>query len=440
MSRTQSLGRISTRLRRIATMAREDPERVFTSLSHYIDEYFLAEAFARIRKNGAAGVDGQTASEYAENLMENLRSLLERFKSGRYRAPPVRRVHIPKAPGKTRPIGIPTLEDKLLPKAVAMVLEAIYEEDFQDCSYGFRPRRSAHQALKALRDQLMRMDGCFVYEVDIRSFFDDLGHPHLRAFLDHRVRDGVLRRAIDKWLNAGIFEEGTITHPVKGTPQGGVISPLLANVYLHEVLDKWFAEEVRPRLQGFSCLIRYADDFVILCSNERDVRRIAAVLPKRFGRFDLTLHPEKTRLVRFQRPARWARPKRPDRPGTFDFLGFTHMWGLSRRNNWVVQQKTMAKRLARGLRDLAEWCRKYRHRPLRWQHEKLSAKLLGHYAYYGITGNAKAIGAFYWRACRAWQRALQRRSQRKRLRWRKFLRKVLANFPLPEPKIVHRYA
>jgi len=440
MSRTQSLGRISTRLRRIATMAREAPERVFTSLSHYIDEYFLAEAFQRIRKNGAPGVDGQTASEYAENLMENLRSLLDRFKSGRYRAPPVKRVHIPKAPGKTRPIGIPTLEDKLLQKAVTMVLEAIYEEDFLNSSYGFRPRRSAHQALKALRDQMMRMGGCYVYEVDIRSFFDDLGHPELRAFLDLRVRDGVLRRAIDKWLNAGVMEEGNVTHPVKGTPQGGVISPLLANVYLHEVLDKWFATEVQPRLSGYSYLVRYADDFVILCSNERDVRRIAAVLPKRFGRYGLTLHPDKTRLVRFQRPARWARPKRADRPGTFDFLGFTHMWGLSRRNNWVVQQKTMSKRLARGLRSISDWCREHRHHPLKWQHEKLSAKLLGHYAYYGITGNAKAITAFYWRTSRAWQRALQRRSQRSRLRWEKFLRKILANFHLPLPKIVHRYA
>ena len=421
-------------------MAREAPDRVFTSLSHYIDEYFLAEAFHRIRKTGAPGVDGQTASEYAENLMENLRSLLDRFKSGRYRAPPVKRVHIPKAPGKTRPIGIPTLEDKLLQKAVAMVLESIYEEDFSDSSFGFRPRRSAHQALKALRDQLMRMGGCYVYEVDIRSFFDDLDHSHLRAFLDLRVRDGVLRRAIDKWLKAGILEEGNITHPVKGTPQGGVISPLLANIYLHEVLDKWFAEEVRPRLRGFSCLIRYADDFVILCSQEQDVHRIAAVLPKRFGRFGLSLHPEKTRLVRFQRPARGARPKRSDRPDTFDFLGFTHRWGLSRRNNWVVQQTTIAKRLARSLRNISDWCREHRHSPLRWQHEKLCAKLLGHYAYYGITGNAKAIGSFYWQVCRAWQRALKRRSQRRRLRWGRFLRKILANFPLPMPKIVHRYA
>ena len=365
MSRTQSLGRISTRLRRIAETARKDPERVLTSLAHYIDEYFLVEAFARIRKNGAPGVDGQTASEYAENLMVNVRSLRDRLKSGRYKAPPVRRVYIQKGQGKTRPIGIPTLEDKILQKAVAMVLEAVYEEDFMSCSYGFRPNRSAHQALKALRDQVMWMNGGWIYEVDIQSFYDDLDHPHLRSFLDLRVRDGVLRRAIDKWLTAGVLEEGVVKQPVKGTPQGGVISPLLANVYLHEALDKWFAAEVQPRLSGPSYLVRYADDFVILCANGQDARRIAAVLPKRLGRFGLTLHPDKTRLVRFERPARWARPKRPDRPGTFDFLGFTHMWGLSRRNYWVVQQKTVTKRLSRSLREIGEWCRRYRHRPTR---------------------------------------------------------------------------
>jgi len=440
MSRTLNLGRISTRLRRIAKVAREDSQRVLTSLSHYIDEYFLAEAFARIRKDGATGVDGQTAKEYAENLMDNLRSLLDRFKSGRYRAPPVRRVHIPKGEGKTRPIGIPTLEDKVLQKAVALVLEAVYEEDFLPFSYGFRPSRSAHQALRDLRNRLMSMGGGWVYEVDIRSFYDDLDHTHLRSFLDLRVRDGVLRRTIDKWLKAGVLEEGKVTRPVKGTPQGGVISPLLANVYLHEALDKWFATEVQPRLSGRSYLIRYADDFVILCAVERDAHRIANVLPKRLGRFGLTLHPDKTRLVRFRRPAGKVNPKGPDRPGTFGFLGFTHRWGRSRRKNWVVQQTTMTTRLSRALRGIGEWCRKYRHRPLGWQQEKLSAKLLGHYAYYGITGNSDAIGAFYWFTCRAWQRALKRRSQRKRLRWKKFIAKILPRFPLPEPRIVHRYA
>jgi RNA-directed DNA polymerase len=297
------LDTVSTKLQRIATLAREDPQRAFTSLAHHIDLDFLREAWRRTRKDAAPGVDRVTADEYAANLEANLADLLERFKSGRYRAPPVRRVHIPKGSGsETRPIGIPTLEDKVLQRAVAMVLEAIYEQDFLDCSYGFRPGRSAHQALGMLQHGLWRMHGGFVLEVDIQRFFDTLEPAHLRDFLDQRVRDGVIRRSIDKWLKAGVFETGQVTYPESGTPQGGVISPLLANLYLHEVLDRWFAEEVQPRLEGQSFLIRYADDFVIVFSSERDAHRVMDVLPKRFGRYGLTLHPQKTRLTRFQRP------------------------------------------------------------------------------------------------------------------------------------------
>lgn len=240
MSRTLILGNISTRLRRIAKLAREDRQRVLTSLAHNIDEYFLWEAFARTRKDGAPGVDGQTSEEYAEELGGNLRSLLARFKSGRYKAPPVRRKHIPKAPGKLRPIGILTLEDKILQRAVTMVLEAVYEEDFLPCSYGFRRGRSPHQALQELRAGIMSMNGGWIFEVDIQNFYEELDRGHLGSFLDLRVRDGVLRRAIGKWLKAGVLEEGVIHHPETGTPQGGVISPLLSNIYLHEVVDKWF--------------------------------------------------------------------------------------------------------------------------------------------------------------------------------------------------------
>jgi group II intron reverse transcriptase/maturase len=232
-----------------------------TTLAHHIDVDFLREAYRRTRKDGAPGVDRQTADEYAQNLEANLQALLDRFKSGTYRAPPVKRVHIPKGDGsKTRPIGIPTFEDKVLQRAVAMVLEAIYEQEFLDCSYGFRPNRSAHQALDALWKTLTEMKGGWVLEVDIKGFFDSLDHGHLRGFLDQRVRDGVLRRAVDKWLKAGVMEAGVLTHPDAGTPQGGVVSPLLANVYLHEVLDRWFETQVRPRLVGRATLIRYADD------------------------------------------------------------------------------------------------------------------------------------------------------------------------------------
>jgi len=284
-------------------------------LAHHIDIELLREAHELVRKDGAVGVDGQTAAEYAEALEENLASLLERFKSGAYKAPPVRRVHIPKGSGsKTRPIGIPTFEDKILQRAVLMVLEAVYEEDFLPCSFGFRRGRSAHQALETFWRSSMDMGGGVVLEVDIEGFFDSLAHVHLRSFLDERVRDGVIRRTIDKWLKAGVLEAGRVMHPNEGSPQGGVISPLLANVYLHHVLDTWFENEIKPRLKGRAFLVRYADDVVIVLENEDDARRLKAVLPKRFAKYGLKLHPEKTRDVPFRRPAQ--RGHDDNKPGT----------------------------------------------------------------------------------------------------------------------------
>jgi RNA-directed DNA polymerase len=252
---------VSTRLQRVAKLAKEAPSMAFTSLSHHIDVEFLKEAYRRTRKDGATGVDGQTAVEYEANLEDNLQSLLDRAKSGTYRAPPVRRVRIPKGEGQeTRPIGIPTFEDKVLQRAVAMLLEAVYEQDFKDCSYGFRPGRSAHQALEVLRQGTMRKGGGWVIEVDIRRYFDTLDHSHVREILSQRVRDGVVMRLIGKWLNAGILEDGELTYPEAGTPQGGVISPLLANVYLHHVLDQWWVRDVLPQMYGRAFLVRYADD------------------------------------------------------------------------------------------------------------------------------------------------------------------------------------
>jgi RNA-directed DNA polymerase len=326
MPGTPSPDPISTRRRRIAELARRSPQAALTTLAHHIDIDWLNEAYRATRKDGAVGVDGQTAQDYAVDLEGNLRSLLDRAKSGRYQAPPVRRVHIPKGTGpETRPIGIPTFEDKVLQRAVAMVLESVYEQDFLDCSYGFRPGRSAHQALDALWHRLMEVGGGWVLEIDIRKFFDNLGHCHLREILSRRVRDGVLLRLIGKWLNAGVMEDGCVTHPESGSPQGGVISPILANAYLHEVLDEWFEHTVKPRLKGRAHLIRYADDAVLVFEHEGDARRVLDVLPKRFGKYGLTLHPEKTRLVPFQGPRPGAPPRpRQERPGTFEFLGFTH--------------------------------------------------------------------------------------------------------------------
>lgn len=437
MSGSLNLGSISTRLRRIAKLAREDKDRSFLSLAHYIDEYWLQEAYSRTRKDGAVGVDGTTAKQYAEQLGENLRSLLDRFKSGQYQAPPVRRVHIPKGSGsETRPIGIPSFEDKVLQRAVAMVLEALYEEDFLDCSYGFRPGRSAHDALRDLWQELMGIGGGWVLEVDIRSFFDELDHGHLRTFLDRRVRDGVIRRAIGKWLQAGVLEEGRLRHPVTGTPQGGVISPLLANIYLHEVVDRWFEEEVKPRLGGRATLIRYADDLVIVFAEEQDARRVEAVLPKRVARFGLRLHPEKTRLVHFQVPRDKGNGPQSKGLGSFTFLGFTHFWGRTRKGNWAVKRKTASSRFTRSMCRVRQWCRRWRHEPVTWQQRQLSRSLNGHYAYYGITGNYQALNNFHRQVTREWRKWLNRRSQKAKMAWERFNR-LLATHPLPRPRIVH---
>lgn len=364
--------------------------------------------------------------------------ILDRFKSGLYRAPPVKRAHIPKGNGsETRPIGIPTFEDKVLQRAVAMVLEAVYEQDFLDCSYGFRRGRSAHDALRVVRQELSELGGGWVLEVDIRSFFDELDRGHLRSFLDRRVRDGVIGRAIGKWLQAGVMEEGRVRHPETGTPQGGVISPLLANIYLHEVVDRWFAEEVKPRLAGRAELVRYADDLVIVFANEADARQVAEVLPKRLGRFGLRPHPEKTRLVSFRRPPWGSDDSGPSGPGTFVFLGFTHFWGKGRkRGSWVVKRTTAASRFARSMNRVREWCRRRRHEPLVVQQRQLSRRLHGHYGYYGIIGNFRALDNFYRQVTREWRKWLDRRSGKPSMPWERFVR-LLGVYPLPRPKIVH---
>jgi len=442
MAETRGSTTVSTKLERIAKLAREMPQAALTTLAHYIDIDWLREAYRRTRKDGATGIDRQTAEEYARNLDENLRSLLERAKSGSYVAPPVRRVHIPKAGdgSQTRPIGIPTFEDKVLQRAVAMVLEAVYEQSFYECSYGFRPGRSAHQALRVVQSQTVKMAGKWVLEVDIRNFFGTLDHSLLRTIVRKRVRDGVLLRLIGKWLNAGVMENGAIEFPETGTPQGGVISPILANVYLHEVLDEWFARQVVPRLAGRATLVRFADDFVIIFEHERDARRVFDVLPKRMAKYGLTLHPEKTRLIDFRRPGLRVSAS-PDnngdacsRPGTFDLLGFTHYWAKSRKGYWVVKQKTAADRFRRTLKRIAEWCRQYRHAPIREQWAAMRRKLLGHFGYFGITGNSYALHTFRFRAVAVWHKWLSRRSQRARLSWEKMLR-LLACYPLPQPRI-----
>jgi RNA-directed DNA polymerase len=434
----------STQRQRIADMAEQRPEMAFTSLNHLLDLSVLYEAFRKTPVKKAPGVDGQTAADYEANLMGNLKSLLERAKSGTYHAPPVRRVHISKGSGnETRPIGIPTFEDKVLQRAVVMLLEPLYEPLFHEGSHGFRPGRSAHQALESLWQQTMATQGGWILDVDIRKFFDTLDHGRLREFLHHRVRDGVLLRLIGKWLNAGVMENGNLSFPDEGTPGhrraalvDGVISPLLANIYLHYVLDEWIEQEVKPRLRGDVFLIRYADDFVLGFRCEADARRVLELLPSRFSEYGLAIHPDKTRLVRFRPRVRTRGTKPTDLPHTFDFLGFTHFWGRSRKGRWVVRRKTASNRLTRAITKITEWCRRNRHRPLIEQQAKLRQKLQGHYNYYGITGNSASLSKLYHFATRAWKKWLSRRNRERRWNW-DCHRRMMERYPLPVPVAVH---
>lgn len=438
MTETASLDNISTKLGRIAKMARDNPGKAITTLAHHIDDAWLHEAYRRTRKTGARGVDGQSGAEYATKLEDNLRSLLGRAKSGAYRAPPVRRVHIPKDGTETRPLGIPTFEDKVLQRAVTMLLEAVYEQDFLDCSYGFRPGRSARQAIETLRTAAVIHAGGWAVELDIRKFFDSVDRSVLQEVLRRRVRDGVILRLIAKWLKAGVMERGTVTRPDSGTPQGGVISPMLANILLHEVLDAWFEHEVRPRLKGQATLVRYADDAVMMFSEEGDAKRVLEVLPKRFGKYGLTLHPEKTKLVAFERPdrpSRWSVRRGgagPARPETFDFLGFTFHWGKSLAGKWVVRTRTSKSRFQRTMKSITAWCRMHRHHALDDQRRALNQKLRGHYAYFGRVGNYGRLWEIYARTRATWRCWLSRRSHKARLTW-PAMNRLLERYPLLKP-------
>jgi RNA-directed DNA polymerase len=323
---------VSTKQEHIAKLARAYPERAFFTLSQYIDFEWVWYAYDQTRKDGAVGVDEQTAEEHAANLEQNLLTLVDQLKSGLYRAPPVRRHYIDKADGSKRGLGIPCFADKVAQRAIVLLLEPIYEQDFMDCSFGFRPERNAHQALQAVRTAIMERGGRWVLDVDLRKYFDSIDRAKLREILDRRVTDGVVRRLIDKWLNAGVFEDGQLHYPDLGTPQGGVISPCLANVFLHYVLDEWFAEEVQPRLRRPSTLVRFADDFVAIFGCKADADRVLAVLARRMGKYGLQLHPDKTRMVDFRPMKKATVPSDEAKLATtFNFLGFLHVWGKSRK-------------------------------------------------------------------------------------------------------------
>ena len=424
---------MSTGLQRVAERAKHEPAARFHSLAHLMDVNLLVGAYNRLRKGAAVGVDGVTKEQYGQELEKNLRDLHERLKTKRYRHQSIRRMHIPKEKGKTRPIGISATEDKVVQNALREVLEAVYEQDFLDCSYGFRPGRSAHDAVRALTQAVGKREANWILEIDIASFFDSMCRTQLVEMLRKRVADGSVLRLVGKCLQVGVLDGVEHITPDEGTAQGSTLSPLLANVYLHYVLDLWFHEEVRPRLRGKAILVRYADDAVFGFERQDDAERVMEVLGKRLARFGLKLHPEKTRLLSFRRPGRSQRKDRG--PATFDFLGFTWYWRGTRNGGWAVTCKTRRARLARAFKAAHDWCRSNRHLPVKEQHAALTRRVQGHMNYFGVNGNIRSIKRLVHRVAVVWHMWLNRRSQRARLNWERF-NDLLRDFPLPTPRIV----
>jgi RNA-directed DNA polymerase len=435
MPNASTLVDMSPGLLKVVERAQREPEGRFHALAHLIDMPALERAYRRQRADAAVGIDGVTKEQYGQALEVNLQDLHARLKAKRYRHQPIRRVHIPKAQGKTRPIGISAFEDKVVQDAVREVLEAIYEQDFLGCSYGFRPGRSAHDAVRTLEQSVHRGEVRWIFEADIVSFFDSLDRTELKKMLEVRVADGSLLRLIGKCLHVGVLDGGAVVEPELGTVQGSVLSPLLGNIYLHYVLDRWFATEVKPRLRGKTTLLRYCDDFIIGFEREEDARRVRVVLEKRLERFGLTLPPDKTRLLPFWRPP--TTQQSGQGPATFDFVGFTFYWRRTRTGYWRMGCKTRRASLRRAKQAIYDWCRRHRHQSVEAQHAALSRRLRGHFNYFGVNGNFQSLLQLVGATKRAWYKWLCRRSQRKRLTWERFT-DFLRQRPLPRPRIMVR--
>jgi group II intron reverse transcriptase/maturase len=427
---------VFTKIRRLSEKAKREPEAQFTSLAHLLTIELLGEAYRRLRKDASPGVDGITAQEYEQELEGNLRTLHRRLREGSYRAQPVRRVYIEKENGKLRPLGVPALEDKIAQRAVLLVLEAIYEQDFLPCSYGFRPGRGAHDALDGVFRAVVAGKVNYVLDADIKGYFDNIVREQLMDLIRRRVKDRSLLRLISKWLHIGVLENGRLLPTTKGTPQGAVISPWMANVYLHYVLDVWLEQDVKPRLRGEVYLVRYADDFVVCLQYKDDAERFASVLRKRFGKYGLELSEEKTRLISFGRFAGTGpRGEWVSKPPTFDFLGFTHICARGRNGKFVVHVRTARKRKRSAMKRIAEWCQLNRHLSVPEQHRELNRKLQGHYNYYGRRSNYDCLRRVFKFTERTWCKWLQRRGDRHRLSWEAFFQ-LLQRYPLLPPRVV----
>ena len=422
-------------LESIARKAKEAPRERFTALAHHLTEEFLKETYVQMNRRGAAGVDRISMAAYGQNLESNLANLVDRLKRRAYDAPPVRRVYIPKAgnPKKLRPLGIPVVEDRLLQAAVGRLLSAIHEPIFRDSSFGFRPNRSAHDALRRIRERVQGGRIQYVFEADIRGFFDALEHEWLMRMLELKVGDPWILRLIRKWLKAEIHDNGTATRPTQGTPQGGPLSPVLANIYLHYVLDLWFDKVVRPETHGKAELVRYADDFLALFESEADARYFAELLPGRLAKFGLEVAPEKTRLVPFGVQF-WRQGK--SATGTFDFLGISHILGTSRKGGTMVVVRRPAKKsLHRFLMETKAWLHRNMHLPPRAQQTAITARLRGFYEYFGLRLSYPVLERVRTQLLRYWHHALNRRSQRSRATWEWLNQRTW--FRLPAPRVLH---
>jgi len=430
---------MSTERERISELARENRQLHFLSIAHYLTPAALKEAFESLRKDASAGIDGVTYGEYQKEAGKRLLGLHERIRSRRYRAQPLRRIYIPKENGKQRPISIPSLEDKILQRATVSLLNAIYEQDFHRCSCGFRPGIGQQDALDEVGRIICRRPTGWVLEADISGYFDAIVREHLMEMVERRVKDGSILRLIGKWINVGVIDEGRLLTSKRGVGQGQVISPLLANIYLHYVLDEWLEWVVKPQLRGEAHEVRFADDFILCFQYREDAERVLEGLRKRFVKYGLTLHPEKTRLIEFGKQA-VAKSERPGGkpPETFDFLGFTHIATRSRRGYFTIHVRTMRKRLRRSLKAVADWCKHHRHNTLEEQQKGLNQKLRGHYAYYGRPTNYKGIWRFYRIVRRIWKESLNRRTRGRTVTWEKFGH-IVVRYPLVLPHITRAW-
>jgi group II intron reverse transcriptase/maturase len=426
---------METKLNLITRRAKEDKSCKFNNLMHFVNSESLEECFRMLKRGKAAGIDGTTIEEYEKNLRGNIENLVDRMKKMSYRPQPVRRVYIPKENGKKRPLGIPTVEDKLVQMTFTRILEAIYEPDFIDFSYGFRRNRNCHQALARINHMIMFRPVNYIIDADIKGFFDNVNHAMLRECLEMRISDRKFIRYIVRFLKSGIIEEGKYLKTESGTPQGGIISPVLANIYLHYILDLWFVKRVKPKVSGYVGMVRYADDFIICAENREEAELILKGIVKRLERFELELSEEKTMIVKFGRRAFEERDNSGNRPGTFNFLGFTHFCTRSRKGKFKVGRKTERKRFAKGVRKVKNWMKYQRNRKnLNEIWGMLSWILIGHYRYYGVSENSRQINHFYDEVRRIAYKWLNRRSQRRSFSWESF-QKYLKTHPLPKPRI-----